>query len=133
MTGRELRAGVLVVALCAALFALAFRALEGAELAWRIAGHDVSLAEPRALAALAVLPFLVWASFVTLTEHGPVQRGLSLLVRAVLAGLGVWFLYEGVGATSLPSSVSPFFLASRKVSLSLTVASTRPCFSSSTA
>ena len=37
----------------------------------------------------------------------------ALALRAVLAGLGIWFLYDGVGASALPSSVSPFFLAVR--------------------
>jgi Ca-activated chloride channel family protein len=87
MTTRELRAGALIFALCAALFAAAFRAVEGAALAFRFAGHDLSLAEPRALAALAVLPFLAWGTFVTLTEHGALQRLLSLLARSALVAL----------------------------------------------
>ena len=67
------------------------------------------------LTAMLLGHYYLTAPAMSITPLRGLVRWMSwtLLVRALLAGLGVWFLYGGAGASSLPSSVSPFFLAVR--------------------
>jgi Ca-activated chloride channel homolog len=76
--------GVLLACTCAVLGAFAYRALAGSELAFDMAGERYELLAPELLAALALLPLLLFGAAGSLTDLPPAQRGLSLLVRALL-------------------------------------------------
>ncbi len=77
---------------------LASASLMGSTLTAMLLGHYYLTAPAMSIAPLRSL--VRWMSW-------------ALLVRALMAGLGAWYLYGGAGASSLPSSVSPFFLAVR--------------------
>ncbi len=77
---------------------LASASLMGCTLTAMLLGHYYLTAPAMSIAPLRIL--VRWMSW-------------ALWLRAVLAGLGAWSLYGGAEATSLPSSVSPFFLAVR--------------------
>lgn len=77
---------------------LASASLMGSTLTAMLLGHHYLTAPAMSITPLRTL--VLWIS-------------LMLLVRALLAGLGAWFLYADADATSFPSSVSPFFLAVR--------------------
>lgn len=86
MTRRELRAGLITLALCAALAWLARRALGDAAWSFTLLGEELVLRRPDALALLALLPLWAWGSAVTLTDHGRAQRAVSLALRCLLVG-----------------------------------------------
>jgi hypothetical protein len=67
------------------------------------------------LTAMLLGHYYLTAPSMSITPLRGLVRWMSwtLMVRALLAGLGVWLLYRGAGESSLPSSVSPFFLAVR--------------------
>jgi uncharacterized membrane protein len=109
VTKLEQRIGALLLLVCGGLGWLAYRALSSSQLSFELAGA-IHLAYPAALALLAVLPLLVWSASITLTEHGPVQRAISLLARCVLVGLLALALAhpERVASSSRVSAVALF-------------------------
>jgi Mg-chelatase subunit ChlD len=94
MTARQRWTGVLVALACVIAGVVAQRALAGATLAFTLLGQPLEWAAPSALAGLCALPFLLWVQAVTLADLGALQRGLALLLRALLVTLLVLALAQ---------------------------------------